>query len=184
MAIYGDPGNICASFNLEGQSIAMSELISADDFRKASGLWATGVSIVTTADDDGKPYGLTMNSVTSLSLDPPLYVVNLDKGSDTLKVLENGGAFCINVLASEQQELSNRFAKKGDNKFEGVDFDAGFSGTPCITGALMSIQCSVEGIHEGGDHKIVVGRVEQIVQRDPEQTQPLIFYRGRYAEIR
>lgn len=162
----------------------MSAQISADDFRKASGLWATGVSIVTTADNAGRPYGLTMNSVTSLSLDPPLYVVNLDKGSDTLKVLQNGGGFCINVLAAEQQDLSNRFAKKGDNKFDGVDYTAGIAGVPCITGALMSIQCSVEAMHEGGDHSIVVGRVQDIVQQDPEQVKPLIFYRGRYADIR
>ena len=161
----------------------MAEQISADDFRKASGLWATGVSIVTTSDQSNKPFGLTMNSVTSLSLDPPLYVVNLDKGSDTLKVLKNGAAFCINVLSSDQQELSNRFAKKGDNKFDGVDYTPGFEGVPCLEGALMSIQCSVEAMHEGGDHEIVVGRVEQIVQQDPEQVRPLIFYRGRYADI-
>jgi len=162
----------------------MSESISADDFRKASGLWATGVSIVTTADKTGKPYGLTMNSVTSLSLDPPLYIVNLDKGSDTMKVLEDGGAFCINVLASDQQELSNRFAKKGDNKFDGVNVNSGFAGAPCLEGALMSIQCSVESMHEGGDHIIVVGRVEKIEQLDPEQNAPLLYYRGRYAEIK
>lgn len=161
----------------------MPDKITADDFRKASGLWATGVSIVTTVDNEGSPYGLTMNSVTSLSLDPPLYVVNLDKGSDTLKVLNDGGDFCINVLAAEQQELSNRFAKKGDNKFDGVDYTPGFAGVPCITGALMSIQCSVEATHEGGDHAIVVGLVQAIAHQDPEEVKPLIYYRGRYADL-
>lgn len=161
----------------------MPAQISADDFRKASGLWATGVSIVTTVDKAGKPYGLTMNSVTSLSLEPPLYVVNLDKGSDTLTVLENGGGFCINVLASDQQDLSNRFAKKGDNKFEGVEYTSGYAEVPCIVGALMSIQCSVEAMHEGGDHSIVVGRVQDITHQDPEKVKPLLYYRGRYAEI-
>ena len=91
----------------------MPTLISPENFRKASGLWATGVSIVTTVDGDGTPFGLTMNSVTSLSLDPPLYLVNLDKGSDTLNALLVSRAFCINVLASDQQPLSNAFAKKG-----------------------------------------------------------------------
>lgn len=162
----------------------MSKQISSDDFRKASGLWATGVSIVTTTDKDGKPYGLTMNSVTSLSLDPPLYIVNLDKGSDTLIHLKETGAFCINVLSSDQQALSNVFAKKGDTKFDGVDYQAGFANVPCLAGALMSIQCSLHEEHDGGDHVIAVGKVEEIRQADPETTEPLLFYRGRYAAIR
>ncbi|MEM7465777.1 MAG: flavin reductase family protein [Pseudomonadota bacterium] len=162
----------------------MSAAISPDDFRKASGLWATGVSIVTTIDTEATPYGLTMNSVTSLSLDPPLYIVNLDKGSDTLITLEASGAFCINVLSDQQQELSNRFAKKGGNKFEDVAYSPGFRDVPCLTGALMSIQCEVHDIHDGGDHKIVVGKVAAITHLDPETTQPLLFYRGRYVDIK
>jgi len=95
----------------------MTTTISPENFRKASGLWATGVSIVTTIDGSGAPFGLTMNSVTSLSLNPPLYLVNLDNGSDTLTALMESRAFCINVLASDQQALSNKFAKKGGDKF-------------------------------------------------------------------
>lgn len=161
----------------------MSSKISSDDFRQASGLWATGVSIVTTADKAGKGFGLTMNSVTSLSLDPPLYVVNVDKGSDTLVPMIESGAFCINVLASDQDQISNRFAKKGDNKFDGVDYELGHGGAPRISGSLMSIECQVEAIHDGGDHKIVVGQVKQITTADPETTMPLLYYRGKYASI-
>ena len=161
----------------------MSETISSEDFRRASGLWATGVSIVTTVDSAGKAYGLTMNSVTSLSLDPPLYVVNLDKGSDTLVSLESSHAFCINVLADSQQDLSNKFAKKGPDKFADVDYEKGFKDVPCIHGALMSIQCSVHNIFDGGDHKIVVGKVEKIDHGDPDVIKPLLFYRGKYVEI-
>ena len=145
----------------------MSETISSDDFRKASGLWATGVSIVTTLDTSGKAYGLTMNSVTSLSLDPPLYIVNLDKGSDTLVALETTQVFCINVLASEQQELSNKFAKKGPDKFDGVDYSGGFREVPCINGALMNIQCSVHEMFDGGDHKIVIGKSRKLFMLIP-----------------
>lgn len=161
----------------------MADSISSDDFRKASGLWATGVSIVTTLDPSGKAHGLTMNSVTSLSLDPPLYIVNMDKGSDTLVALEGSRMFCINVLSSEQQDLSNKFAKKGPDKFDDVSYTPGFDKVPCLDGALMSIQCSVHEIFDGGDHKIVVGKVEKIIHGDPESIRPLIFYRGRYAEI-
>lgn len=161
----------------------MAATISSDDFRKASGLWATGVSIVTTVDQSGKALGLTMNSVTSLSLDPPLYIVNLDKNSDTLPALEGSGAFCINVLADGQQDLSNRFAKKGDNKFDGVDYESGIENVPRLSGALMTIDCRVKSLFDGGDHKIVVGEVEQISHLDPEISKPLLYYRGRYAEI-
>ena len=161
----------------------MSETISSDDFRKASGLWATGVSIVTTVDAAGKAHGLTMNSVTSLSLDPPLYIVNLDKGSDTLVSLESTRVFCINVLADSQQDLSNKFAKKGPDKFADVNYNAGFKDVPCVDGALMSIQCSVHDIFDGGDHKIVVGKVEKIDHADPDVIKPLLFYRGKYVDI-
>ena len=161
----------------------MSNAISSDDFRRASGLWATGVSIVTTADSAGKPYGLTMNSVTSLSLDPPLYIVNVDKGSDTLAPMLESRSFSINVLADDQQSLSNSFAKKGDDKFSDVDHAAGSNGAPRLAGALMTIECTVDAVHEGGDHKIVVGEVTEIVHADPDETKPLLYYRGKYAEL-
>ena len=95
----------------------MTTKFTPETFRKASGRWATGVSIVTTIDSDGVPFGLTMNSVASLSIDPPLYIVNVDNGSDTLAPMLSSRAFCINVLAEDQQELSNRFAKKGVDFF-------------------------------------------------------------------
>ena len=107
----------------------------------------------------------------------------MDKGSDTLVSLEATKVFCINVLADDQQTLSNNFAKKGPDKFADINYDAGFQGVPCLPGTLMNIQCSVHDIFDGGDHKIVVGRVEKIVQDDPEKIKPLIYYRGKYAEI-
>jgi len=162
----------------------MTTTISPENFRKASGLWATGVSIVTTVDGDGRPFGLTMNSVTSLSLDPPLYLVNLDNGSDTLNALLVSRAFSINVLADDQQALSNRFAKKGGDKFNDVSFTAGATGAPRLTGSLMTIDCRISAIHPGGDHQIVVGEVIEIVTTDPEtNTKPLLFFCGRYAGL-
>lgn len=162
----------------------MPTTISPEDFRKASGLWATGVSIVTTIDGQGAPFGLTMNSVTSLSLNPPLYLVNMDNGSDTLAALLESRAFCINVLASDQQTLSNRFAKKGGDKFTDVAHGAGATGAPRLEGALMSIDCRIHAVHAGGDHQIVVGDVVEIITADPGSgAQPLLYYRGGYANV-
>ncbi len=162
----------------------MTTTISPENFRKASGLWATGVSIVTTIDGHGAPFGLTMNSVTSLSLNPPLYLVNLDKGSDTLIALLESRAFCINVLASDQQALSNKFAKKGGDKFSDVAYTAGATGAPRINGALMCIDCGINALHAGGDHQIVVGDVVEIITADPDSgAQPLLYYCGGYANV-
>lgn len=162
----------------------MASEITPENFRKASGLWATGVSIVTTIDDQGTPYGLTMNSVTSLSLNPPLYLVNVDNGSDTLAPMLATRGFCINVLANDQQELSNRFAKKGDDKFLGVDYEPGASGAPRLAGSLMNIDCRINAVHEGGDHQIVVGDVVAIVTADLDSgIKPLLYFSGRYADV-
>ena len=162
----------------------MTTTISPENFRKASGLWATGVSIVTTIDERGAPFGLTMNSVTSLSLDPPLYLVNVDKGSDTLVALLESRAFCINVLASDQSELSNRFAKKGGNKFETVSHVPGATGAPRLSGALMYVDCRIAAVHPGGDHQIVVGDVVEIATADPDSgAKPLLYYGGGYAGL-
>jgi len=162
----------------------MTTTISPDNFRKASGLWATGVSIVATVDNSGTPFGLTMNSVTSLSLNPPLYLVNLDNGSDTLTALLESRAFSINVLAQGQQDLSNRFAKKGDDKFVDVGYSAGATGAPRLDGCLMNIDCRINAIHPGGDHRIVVGDVVEIATADPDAgVTPLLYYGGGYAAV-
>jgi 3-hydroxy-9,10-secoandrosta-1,3,5(10)-triene-9,17-dione monooxygenase reductase component len=162
----------------------MASQITPENFRKASGLWATGVSIVTTADQSGAPYGLTMNSVTSLSLEPPLYIVNVDNGSDTLSPMLATQSFCINVLTSAQQELSNRFAKKGEGKFEGIEYTAGSTGAPRLSGCLMSIECRISAVHPGGDHQIVVGEVIEILSAEVgDDVQPLLYFGGRYAKL-
>ena len=162
----------------------MASQITPESFRKASGLWATGVSIVTTSDQNGAPYGLTMNSVTSLSLDPPLYLVNVDNGSDTLAPMLATRSFCINVLTTEQQELSNRFAKKGEGKFAGVEYRLGSTGAPRLGGCLMSIECRISAVHAGGDHQIVVGEVIEIVSVEVgDGVRPLLYFGGRYANV-
>ena len=160
----------------------MSDL-APDLFRKACGYWATGVSIVTTCDADGKAYGLTMNGLTSLSLDPPLFIICVDNKSDTLEPMKRSGSFCVNVLSSGQQDLSNRFAKKGPDKFEGVDHETGATGAPRLAGRLLAIDCTVKEILPGGDHHIVVGEVQAVDLPADETSAPLLYFRGKYAQV-
>lgn len=157
--------------------------LTPEIFRKACGYWATGVSIVTTRDVDQTPYGLTMNAVTSLSLTPALFIVCMDNRSDTLEPMKRSGVFCINVLSAGQQDLSNHFAKKNPTKFEGVGFDRGTTGTPLLHGRLLGIECEVLATHPGGDHHIFVGEVRAVSFPDSDAVEPLLYYRGRYAQV-
>jgi 3-hydroxy-9,10-secoandrosta-1,3,5(10)-triene-9,17-dione monooxygenase reductase component len=157
--------------------------ITPELFRKASGYWATGVSIVTTCDVDQTPYGLTMNSVTSVSLAPPLFLICVDNKSDTLEPMRRSGVFCINVLSLGQEALSNSFAKKNPNKFEGVGFDRGITGTPLLHGRLMAIECEVTSSHPGGDHQIFVGEVRSITLPNTDDLAPLLYFRGGYSQV-
>jgi len=158
-------------------------VIEADEFRKASGLWATGVSIVTSMDHEGKPFGLTMNAVTSLSLDPPMFLVCVDKSSDTLKAIQETGVFCVNVLAQGQERLSDRFAKKGDDKFSGIQYRSGTTGAPVLTGALLIIECTVDTTFPGGDHEIFCGKVTRVETAQSEMAEPLLYFGGRYGSV-
>lgn len=157
--------------------------ITPDEFRRASGLWATGVSIVTTVDVAGKPFGLTMNAVTSLSLNPPMFVVCVDNNSDTLGPMSASRVFCINVLAGNQQELSNRFAKKGEDKFSGIGHARGITGAPLLDGALLAIECEIANIVAGGDHQIMLGKLRRIVTNEAPGVEPLLYFGGRYASL-
>ena len=157
--------------------------LTPDSFRKACGYWATGVSIITTRDTDGKLYGLTMSAVTSLSLTPPQFLICVDNKSDTLEPIKRSGVFCINVLSAEQQALSNSFAKKNPNKFEDVTYATRNTGAPLLDGHLLAIECAVAASYPGGDHQIFVGDVRGISLPQEEGVDPVLYYRGRYAAL-
>ncbi|MES1945259.1 hypothetical protein PC39_14117 [Salinisphaera sp. PC39] len=135
------------------------------------------MAVISTRDDAGHYYGLTMNAVTSLSLEPPLYLICLDRRSNTLGHMLRSRVFGLSFLRADQGAISDLFAGKGDDKFEGVDFSLGHDGVPLIDGALARMVCAIEQTHPGGDHTIVVGRVRDC---DVAGGSPLIFYRGRY----
>lgn len=154
--------------------------VGADEFRTLCGLWPTGVSVVTTRNGAGKAYGVTMNSVTSVSLEPPLLLICLTNASDTLAAMRESGIFCISVLTSAQEDLSKRFAHRRSDKFDGVAVHDGRLGAPVLDGALAALECRVEEVYPGGDHKIVVGELVHGVCYDDEAA-PLIYFKGQYA---
>jgi flavin reductase (DIM6/NTAB) family NADH-FMN oxidoreductase RutF len=150
------------------------------DFRRTLGCFATGVTVITVMDGDGKPRGLTANAFSSLSLDPPQVLVCIDHRADTFPVISQAKSFAVNVLTEEQREISQRFAGKGEDKFDGVPFHAGTNGAPILDGALAVIECQVEQKHEAGDHTVFIGLVEH-VEHGPGK--PLLFFRGNYASL-
>jgi flavin reductase (DIM6/NTAB) family NADH-FMN oxidoreductase RutF len=157
--------------------------VAAADFRHAMGHFATGVTIVTSVGPDGEPVGTTANAVTSLSLDPPLVLVCFDRASVTLEAISTHGAFAVNVLAARQQQLSANFARRGlAAAWDGVRHRRGRTGSPRLDGVLASLECTVEHRIAGGDHEIIVGRVQD-VETGPADRAPLLFWRGRYAAL-
>jgi flavin reductase (DIM6/NTAB) family NADH-FMN oxidoreductase RutF len=156
--------------------------IEPRDFRDTVGCFATGITIITTVEADGSPIGLTANSFTSLSLDPPMVLFCLDYKVASFDAFQAGGHFAVNILSTAQQELSNRFAKSGPEKWEGVTFGTWDTGSPILPGCLANMECTVSSINEGGDHVIVIGEVVRMERAD-EDVMPLLYYRGGYANL-
>ncbi|MFX3635685.1 MAG: flavin reductase family protein [Candidatus Pristimantibacillus sp.] len=152
-------------------------------WRSTMGKFATGVTIITTIDTEGNPMGMTANAFTSLSLDPPLVLICIDNKSGTLTQLLASKKYCVNLLASSQENLSRIFARRGGaEKFENVPYSAGVTGVPVLDGCLASVECMVTNVVEGGDHLILVGEGIQIHEVG-DATEPLIFYKGKYEKL-
>jgi flavin reductase (DIM6/NTAB) family NADH-FMN oxidoreductase RutF len=161
-------------------SAAGSGPVGAAEFRSFAGQFATGVAVVTASGPDGSKSGVTISAVTSLSLDPPLYLVCLDNGSNTLPMVRDRGAFAVHFLTKDQAELSGRFASKRADKFDGVAHDVGETGSPIIHGALAVAECVVTSVTQVGDHTIVIGEVRST---RIEGGEPLLYHRGAYAAL-
>jgi flavin reductase (DIM6/NTAB) family NADH-FMN oxidoreductase RutF len=145
--------------------------------RRLMSHWATGVSVVTSVGEDG-PKGCTVNSLTSLSLDPLLLLVALHSGSSTLDAIRGSRRFCVNVLAADQEDICHRFARPAADadKFAGLDYEI-VDGAPMLGGCLASIRCEAERLLSGGDHEIVVARP---LAGHTTEAAPLIFFRRGY----
>ena len=154
---------------------------SPDDarrFRNALGAFATGVTIVTTRDAEGRDVGLTANSFNSVSLDPPMVLWSLAKNARSLPAFLAATHFAVHVLAADQEELSLRFAARGSDKFASLDLERGPTDVPLLRGCSARFHCRTAFRHEGGDHVIFVGAVESF---DQSERPPLLFHGGHYA---
>jgi flavin reductase (DIM6/NTAB) family NADH-FMN oxidoreductase RutF len=154
--------------------------VSPEEFRAALGSYATGVTVVTAVGPNG-PSGATANAVTSLSLDPPMMLACLDRGSRTLTSVREQGRFGVNALAAGQEELAKRFAAKNEEaeKWDGVQW-AESEALPRLPGGLMWVACELRDLIDGGDHLILTGNVLAAESRGGH---PLLFHRGDYRDL-
>ncbi len=160
----------------------MGDLVMAIDeagFKKAMSRFAAGVTVVT-AEFGGRSYGVTVSAFSSLSLDPPLVLVCVGKSSSVHDAIRKGERFVVNVLAQDQEDISNRFASKSENKFAGLPTRIGKLGVPVVDGALAVVECRLYETLPGGDHTIFVG---EVVHADLEDGNPLLYFRGGYRQL-
>lgn len=153
----------------------------ARTLRDAMGCFATGVTIITAHAADGKPIGLTANSFTSVSLDPPLLLVCIANNAGSAEVLRSADSFAVNVLQIGQQPVSNLFAGKGEDRFAGTRWEVGEYGAPILPSSLGIFECKRHALHEAGDHFLLVGQVEK-ASFEPRRD-PLLYFRGKYRRL-
>lgn len=149
--------------------------------RNAFGSFATGVCVITAHNREGKPFGMTINSFSSVSLEPALLLWNLQDSSDCFDEFAATEKFTVNVLAADQLDLSNSLAKKGEHDLPEGSFTIGENGAPVLNGAITSFECDVWARYPGGDHEIIVGEVKQLTATAGDE--PLLFFSGRYREL-
>jgi 3-hydroxy-9,10-secoandrosta-1,3,5(10)-triene-9,17-dione monooxygenase reductase component len=149
-------------------------------FRTVLGHFATGVTIIT-AMNDGEPVGVSANAFTSVSLDPPLVLFCASKSSSTWPKIEAAGKFTVNILNEHQEDVCRVFATKGADRFTRIGWHPSASGNPILHDSLAYIDCTIDQQHDGGDHVIVIGRVQELgITSDAG---PLLFYRGGYSHL-
>lgn len=161
------------------RSAVVSEFDSKD-FRNALGSFATGVTVVTTQDASGKYAGVTANSFNSVSLDPPLVLWSIDKTSTSYETFSVAKYWNVHILAADQENLSNTFAQRGGDKFEGVASTLSDNAAPVLEGCVAVFECEIEHQYPGGDHIILVGRV---LNYRNEKKAPLVYCQGAYARL-
>ncbi|MGW5453307.1 3-hydroxy-9,10-secoandrosta-1,3,5(10)-triene-9,17-dione monooxygenase reductase subunit [Nocardia sp. NPDC003979] len=158
--------------------------VDGRQFRNVLGQFCTGITVITALDPDGAPIGFACQSFAALSLDPPLVLFCPTKGSRSWAAIEAAGKFCVNVLAEEQQPTCARFGSREPDKFAGVPWHTSDLGVPVLDGSLATIECTVDSVVDGGDHYIVIGRVQALTESESTTNgRPLLFYRGQYTGI-
>jgi flavin reductase (DIM6/NTAB) family NADH-FMN oxidoreductase RutF len=157
-----------------------SAAVSSSQFRRACGLFPTGVAVVTTRGSDGTPHGLTVNAFCSLSLTPPLVLVAIDRVCSLLAIFESTGYFAINFLAQNQRNLSVQFSRIPESRFSGVPWTEGSQGAPLLEGTLGSIECRITQVIDAGDHRALIG---EVIAATIGEGDPLVFFRSGYTNV-
>lgn len=160
---------------------AQPEAFDPRALRRAFGSFATGVTVITTVDRMGRRWGMTANSFSSVSLDPPLVLWSQALTAPSHAAFRESGRFAINILSEEQVEASRRFATAGADKFQGIRVRSGLAGIPLLEDCVAWIECTTEAVHPGGDHALFLGRVQRF---DHADRRPLVFALGRYSTAR
>jgi flavin reductase (DIM6/NTAB) family NADH-FMN oxidoreductase RutF len=154
--------------------------LDANEFRRACARFATGVCVLTTCTPDGRPHGLTVNSFSSLSLDPPLVMAAIARSSGQLPGFQISGFFAVNILTEEQRDLSARFARAEEGRFNGAPWSAGVTGSPVFERTLGVIECRTVQWLDAGDHRVLVGQAVAAVVR---HGRPLLYFESGYASL-
>ncbi|VBB69104.1 Nitrilotriacetate monooxygenase component B [invertebrate metagenome] len=154
--------------------------VDSRSFRKVMACFASGVTVVTTVTGDGHAVGVTISSFASLSLEPPLVLICLDQQMLDLQAFTTG-SFAVNILKENQRDLSVQFATRNSKKWSGAIYETWETGVPILTGCLANIECDVEKIHDGGDHRIITGRVRKL--SSCQDGHPLIYFRSTYLGL-
>ncbi len=147
-------------------------------YRNALGTFGTGVAIVTTS-HEGEPCGMTINSFSSVSLEPPLILWSISERASYFDVFQHCDSFAVHILSTTQQALCEQFARPGDKQFSHVDWTWDDSGNPCLPDCLARYECDAETVYPGGDHQIIIGRVRQF---ETAMGYPLLFVGGHYQQ--
>jgi len=159
----------------------MNMSINPRAFRDAMGCFASAVTVISTTTADGQAVGVTVNSFNSVSLEPPLVLFCLGREASNFDHFLASGRFAVNILRQDQDQVSSGFASDGGNFFQTMDNDVSELGNPLVPNALAMFDCEIEAVHEGGDHVIMIGRVNEL-RHDPDGD-PLLYYRGRYSSV-
>lgn len=154
--------------------------LDPDTFRAVLGRFATGVTVVTATDTDGRNHGMTVSAFSSVSLHPPLVLMCIEHSASMHALLVETEHFAVNVLSSGQEEIARRFAATGAQRFTGVGYTRGEQNVPILADVLAYVECRRVAVHEGGDHTIIIGETETAVVRD---ARPLLYYRGGFAQL-
>lgn len=160
--------------------VSKDSAIDGGALRQVLGNFATGVTVITTLGDGNAPVGMTANSFSSVSLDPPLILWSIGLKAPSLGAFRGHTAFAINIMCADSEDLAMNFARPSDDKFAGINWHAGLDGVPVLDDALAVIQCRVENRIAGGDHEIYLGRVHEFHSTEKA---PLLFHKGKFATL-